>query len=96
MNRRFQEAESTLDQYKVKKVEFGLLKPQEIVSPRRPSHPRQKTLSVCEVNNDKIYEQETKAPSEGGINDRRMGVIEPRTQCATCQGGTCPHPKHTK
>ena len=42
-------------------------------------------MSVVQVENEKIYENGI--PSDGGINDLRMGTMDKALRWATCQGG---------
>jgi len=43
-------------------------------------------MSVVQVDKEKIYENGI--PTDGGINDLRMGTMDKALRCATCQGGT--------
>ncbi|SOV10990.1 DNA-directed RNA polymerase II subunit RPB1 [Plasmodium gaboni] len=56
---------------RVKRLELGVLDPEII-----------KKISVCEVVNVDIYKDGF--PREGGLNDIRMGTIDYRTLCGTC------------
>ena len=42
-------------------------------------------MSVVQVENEKIYDNGI--PTDGGINDLRMGTMDKALRCATCQGG---------
>lgn len=64
---------STKDKHKIKKVQFGILSEQEILS-----------TSVTEITSTFIYNKETGLPSEGGLNDLRMGVTSRGLICQTC------------
>jgi DNA-directed RNA polymerase beta' subunit len=43
-------------------------------------------MSVVQVQNEKIY-FDNGIPTDGGINDLRMGTMDKAMRCATCQGG---------
>lgn len=83
--------ESTLDFQKVRRVQFGLLDPKEIVSfcslilEGQLTVVFQQAMSVVQVENEKIYDNGI--PTDGGINDLRMGTMDRALRCATCQGG---------
>jgi hypothetical protein len=42
-------------------------------------------MSVVQIDKEKIYENGI--PTDGGINDLRMGTMDKALRCATCQGG---------
>ena len=42
-------------------------------------------MSVVQVENEKIYDNGI--PTDGGINDLRMGTMDKAMRCSTCQGG---------
>lgn len=42
-------------------------------------------MSVVQIENEKIYDNGI--PTDGGINDLRMGTMDKALRCATCQGG---------
>lgn len=65
--------QSTKDKHKIKKVQFGILSEQEILS-----------TSVCEIGSTFIYDKDTGLPAEGGLNDLRMGVTSRGLICQTC------------
>lgn len=44
-------------------------------------------MSVVQVDNEKIYENSI--PTDGGVNDLRMGTMDKLLNCATCQGSKC-------
>ncbi|SBS84689.1 DNA-directed RNA polymerase II subunit RPB1, putative [Plasmodium malariae] len=56
---------------RVKRLELGVLDPEII-----------KKISVCEIVNVDIYKDGF--PREGGLNDIRMGTIDYKTLCGTC------------
>jgi len=47
---------------RVKSIQFGLLSPEAI-----------QNMAVCEINNPRSFE-DNGTPTEGGINDLRMGI----------------------
>ncbi|AAL81687.1 DNA-directed RNA polymerase subunit a' [Pyrococcus furiosus DSM 3638] len=61
-------------------IEFGILSPQEI-----------RKMSAVEVTVPDTYDDDG-YPIEGGVMDKRMGVIDPGLRCETCGGraGECP------
>jgi len=58
---------------RVKSIQFGLLSPEAI-----------QNMAVCEINNPRSFE-DNGTPTEGGINDLRMGTTDKRLRCATCK-----------
>ncbi|CRG99773.1 DNA-directed RNA polymerase II subunit RPB1, putative [Plasmodium relictum] len=62
---------SACDLKRVKRLELGVLDPEII-----------KKISVCEIVNVDIYKDGL--PREGGLNDIRMGTIDYKTLCGTC------------
>ena len=62
---------SSAELKKVKRVEFGLLSPAQVVS-----------MSVCKVDTGNIYLEGV--PVRGGLNDPRTGTIDVRKPCETC------------
>ena len=56
----------------IKSIQFGLLSPQDI-----------ENMSVIEIDNPQSFD-DNGMPSEGGINDQRMGVISRTSRCKTC------------
>ena len=65
---------------KVKAIHFGLLSPETI-----------RRMSVTAIVTPDTYDEDG-WPIEGGLMDRRLGVIEPSQRCATCGNrvGECP------
>ncbi|MDK2868990.1 MAG: DNA-directed polymerase subunit [Pyrococcus sp.] len=61
-------------------IEFSILSPQEI-----------RKMSAVEVTVPDTYDDDG-YPIEGGVMDKRMGVIDPGLRCETCGGraGECP------
>ncbi|AMM54627.1 DNA-directed RNA polymerase subunit A' [Pyrococcus kukulkanii] len=61
-------------------IEFGILSPQEI-----------RKMSAVEVTVPDTYDDDG-YPIEGGVMDKRMGVIDPGLRCETCgaRAGECP------
>ena len=55
-------------------LEFGVLSKDEILK-----------QSVCEVNNERIYDEITRFPTLGGVNDPRMGTVHWDWICLTCK-----------
>eukprot|EP00911_Craspedida_sp_UC1_P001705 UC1_evm1s1294 len=66
---------------RVKRVQFGILSPEEI-----------KSMSVCEIVAPETYEDGR--PKQGGLCDPRMGAIDRNTRCATCSGTVKECPGH--
>ena len=62
---------SSAELKKVKRVEFGLLSPAQVVA-----------MSVCKVDTGNIYLDGV--PVRGGLNDPRTGTIDVRKACETC------------
>lgn len=58
---------------KITKVQFGIISPQELLN-----------LSVCHVTEATLYDS-SGDPKTNGLCDLRMGCIEPRKECLTCQ-----------
>ena len=58
---------------KITKVQFGIISPQELLN-----------LSVCHVTEATLYDS-SGDPKTNGLCDLRMGCIEPRKVCLTCQ-----------
>ena len=56
----------------VKRVQFGLLSPEEM-----------RAMSVCEIT--QMVTQEDGKPKANGLIDPRMGTTDRNTKCATCQ-----------
>ena len=57
-------------------IKFGILDADEILK-----------QSVCEINNERIYDEFTHMPTYGGINDPRLGTIQRDRICFTCRSG---------
>jgi len=66
----------------VKKVQFGVLGPEEV-----------RAMSVAEIFSAIIYD-ETGGPKEGGLLDRRLGVTNRGEICKTCNGSRDECPGH--
>ncbi len=49
---------------KLVELEFGVLSKDEILK-----------QSVCEINNERIYDEISRFPTLGGVNDPRMGTV---------------------
>jgi len=64
----------------IKAIKFGILSPELI-----------RKMSVTAIITDETYDEDG-LPIEGGLMDRRLGVIEPGQRCKTCGGTieTCP------
>ena len=62
---------SEADVRKVKKVQFGILGPEEL-----------KVASVCEVTTDRTFENGRPVP--GGLMDAALGAIDRNMPCASC------------
>ena len=62
---------SEADVRKVKKVQFGILGPEEL-----------KAASVCTVTTDRTFENGR--PVQGGLMDLRLGAIDRTLECQTC------------
>lgn len=64
---------------KVKRVQFGVLSPDEI-----------RTMSVCEVLSTQTFENGL--PKENGLMDPRMGTVDKHYRCKSCSGTreSCP------
>ncbi|CAI2386343.1 unnamed protein product [Moneuplotes crassus] len=75
-------AKSNLEFMKVKKIQFGILRPREV-----------QALSVVEIKNERIYD-DNGLPNHGGINDTRMGTTDKGILCGTCQGDSKECPGH--
>jgi len=61
-------------------IEFGILSPQEI-----------RKMSAAEITVPDTYDDDG-YPIEGGLMDKRLGVIDPGLRCETCgaRAGECP------
>jgi len=61
-------------------IEFGILSPQEI-----------RSMSAAEISVPDTYDDDG-YPIEGGLMDKRLGVIDPGLRCETCgaRAGDCP------
>lgn len=66
---------------KVKRVQFGVLSPEEIQS-----------MAVCEIKSPATYEDGIPIPN--GLCDARMGTIDRDTKCKTCLGTSADCPGH--
>ena len=64
---------SNADLKKVESIQFGLLNPKEI-----------EEMAVCKITNTRSFEDNGN-PTEGGINDLRMGTTDKKLRCATCR-----------
>ena len=73
---------SNADIKKIKSIQFGLFSPEEI-----------KNMAVCEITNTRSFE-ENGNPTEGGINDLRMGTTDKKLRCATCKCNFSDCPGH--
>ena len=62
---------SSADLKKIKRVEFGVLSPAQVLS-----------MSVCKIDTGNIYLDGV--PVRGGLNDPRTGTIDVRKPCETC------------
>ena len=62
---------SSAELKKIKRVEFGLLSPSQVVA-----------MSVCKIDTGNIYLDGV--PVRGGLNDPRTGTIDVRRPCETC------------
>lgn len=65
---------SSIEVHKIIRIEFGLLKPEEI-----------KNMAVCKVDQIQNIDQTTGLPVSGGINDLRMGTVDKLQKCQTCE-----------
>lgn len=63
----------------ISKIEFGVLDPEKI-----------KDMAAAKITKTELYDQEG-YPTEGGLMDPRLGVIDPGVRCRTCGGsvGEC-------
>eukprot|EP00029_Vermamoeba_vermiformis_P000981 TRINITY_DN1114_c0_g1_i1.p1 TRINITY_DN1114_c0_g1~~TRINITY_DN1114_c0_g1_i1.p1 ORF type:complete len:1749 (-),score=528.73 TRINITY_DN1114_c0_g1_i1:193-5355(-) len=66
---------------KVRRVQFGILGPDEI-----------RQLSVCEILHPETFENSK--PKQGGLADLRMGTIAREYRCLTCEGDSNECPGH--
>ena len=73
---------SNADLKRVESIQFGLLSPKEI-----------EQMAVCEITNTRSFEDNGN-PTEGGINDLRMGTTDKRLRCATCKCNMSDCPGH--
>ena len=67
---------------RVKAIQFGLLSPEAI-----------QNMAVCEITNPRSFEDNGN-PTEGGINDLRMGTTDKKLRCATCKCNFIDCPGH--
>ena len=67
---------------RVKSIQFGLLSPEAI-----------QNMAVCEITNPRSFE-DNGTPTEGGINDLRMGTTDKKLRCATCKCNFIDCPGH--
>ena len=58
---------------RVTSIQFGLLSPEAI-----------QNMAVCEITNTRSFEDNGN-PTEGGINDLRMGTTDKKLRCSTCK-----------
>ncbi len=65
---------------KIDGIKFGLMSPDYI-----------RKLSVVKIITAETYDEDG-YPIEGGLMDKRLGVVDPGLRCGTCNGrvGTCP------
>lgn len=83
----------------VKRVQFGILSPDEIVSHFQNKNKTclfstllKKRMSVCEIEFSDTKEHGK--PKLGGLNDPRQGVIDKKGVCMTCAGTVNECPGH--
>jgi DNA-directed RNA polymerase II subunit RPB1 len=86
---------------KVKKVQFGILRPEEIVRavaflvfscwPRTHASV-QREYAVCKIESADCMENGK--PKEGGLMDARMGTTDKTYKCLTCAGSMSECPGH--
>ena len=64
---------------KIKRVQFGVLSPDEI-----------RAMSVCEISSPITFDNGL--PREQGVMDPRMGTVDKQYRCKTCSGTreSCP------
>ena len=73
---------SNADVKRVKSIQFGLLSPEEI-----------EKMAVCEISNPRSFD-DNGIPTEGGINDLRMGTTDKKLRCSTCKCNSVDCPGH--
>ena len=73
---------SNADLKRVKSIQFGILSPEEI-----------ERMAVCEITNPRSFEDNGN-PTEGGINDLRMGTTDKKLRCQTCKCNFSDCPGH--
>ncbi|EFJ10314.1 hypothetical protein SELMODRAFT_128226 [Selaginella moellendorffii] len=66
---------------RVKRVQFGLMSPDEI-----------RQMSVCKIESSETYDRGK--PKSGGLSDPRLGTIDRQTKCETCGGSMAECPGH--
>ena len=63
---------SAADVRRVRRVQFGVLSPEEV-----------KSMSVVEITKPGTFNNNV--PIKGGLNDPALGASDPRSTCATCK-----------
>ena len=80
----------------VKRVQFGILSPEEIVGRAKHFMSQfthfQRRMSVGEIKYCEVYENGK--PKEGGLMDPRQGTIDRQGRCKTCAGTLKDCPGH--
>ena len=51
-------------------------------------------MSVCEINQIRLYDKETEEPLRGGLSDPRMGTTSRGHLCETCSSDMIDCPGH--
>jgi len=74
---------STAELKRIKRVQFGILSPEEI-----------KQMSVCQVEYPETYEIGSGKPKASGLLDPRMGTIDRHMKCESCSGSMSECPGH--
>ena len=73
---------SDIDVHKVKRIEFGILKPEDIAK-----------MSVVKITERLVYGPNGE-PLKDGLNDPAMGPSGVREECHTCRGSSNQCPGH--
>eukprot|EP01117_Protostelium_nocturnum_P012755 TRINITY_DN4718_c0_g2_i1.p1 TRINITY_DN4718_c0_g2~~TRINITY_DN4718_c0_g2_i1.p1 ORF type:complete len:1744 (-),score=622.93 TRINITY_DN4718_c0_g2_i1:65-5296(-) len=75
---------STAELRKIKRVQFGILSPEEI-----------RQMSVVQVEHPETYEYgNISKPKAGGLLDLKMGTVDRGMKCESCDGGMAECPGH--
>lgn len=71
-----------IDVHKIKRIEFGILKPEDIAR-----------MSVVKINQRLVFGANGE-PMKNGLNDPAMGPSGVREECQTCKGSSNQCPGH--